>query len=128
MTVKLVAAVWLASMASCLDKNAVYWAPYNGDDDVIAVDVGVAEEDDRTSDLHSNTGLTSVGDATISPGAGPVGTEHTVMVLLDEEFSDDVGRVSVEGGISTRRNRPRIGSRLRTAWHVGSARDLTWGG
>jgi hypothetical protein len=85
----------LAGIGSCLDKNA-YWAPYNGDADEVAVDVGVPEEDARTADLVSTTGSTAIGQATIEPGAGPVGTEHTLTVILDDDFSEDVGRVTVE--------------------------------
>ena len=97
--------VWLFSIGSCLEKDAVYWAPYNQDSDQIAVDVGAEQADARSTELLSTTGSTVVGEGLVSPGAGPVGTEHTIQVLMVEEFQDDVGRVTIEiegsRGVST---------------------------
>ena len=94
--VKLLAAVWLASIASCLEKNATYWAPYNATDDSVEVAVGRVVGDDVVVDLSSTTGATLLGEGRISPGSGPVGTEHMLSVMLDDGFEADVGRVTAE--------------------------------
>ena len=93
---KWVFAALLAGIGSCLQGGATYWAPYNHNADSLSVSVGVEAGEDATLELSSTTGMTVLGTATISPGSGPVGTEHVVSVHLDEPFEVDVGRVSVE--------------------------------
>ena len=46
--------------------------------------------------LTSTTGAVDVGDVTVDPAAGPVGTDHEVIVLVADEYEQDVGRVTVE--------------------------------
>ena len=87
---------FIAGIGNCINGGATYWSPYNGGDDSLVVSVGAALGDDVSLDLSSTTGATLIGTASVSPGAGPVGTEHLLTVSLDEQFAWDVGRVTVE--------------------------------
>lgn len=94
---KWVFAALFAGIGSCLSGNATYWAPYNGTEDIVSVSVGGdVVGDDISIDLTSTTGATVLGTGTVSPGAGPVGTEHLLTVALESAYAGDVGRVSVE--------------------------------
>jgi hypothetical protein len=46
-------------------------------------------------DLTSSTGLVVLGTATVSPAGGPVGTIHELSVVIDDEYEESVGRVTV---------------------------------
>lgn len=48
-----------------------------------------------TIDLHSTTGEVVIGSATVSPGGGPVGTTHDVVVVIADDYEEKVDRVSV---------------------------------
>ena len=89
-------AAWLIGLPSCLEKDATFWAPYNGEDDRVLVFVRSDVQGAVDTDLRSSTGSVTVGTATVDPGAGPVGTEHFVTVEVDEAFVEDVGRVTLE--------------------------------
>jgi hypothetical protein len=36
-----------------------------------------------------------IGSATVSPGGGPIGTTHDLVVVIDDAYEDKVDRVSV---------------------------------
>jgi hypothetical protein len=95
--VTVVAALWLFGLGSCLQDDAIYWAPYNGGDDTVRVAVGAGEAGpDVEVTLMSTTETVEIGVGTVGPGSGPVGTEHWVYVRVDDLYSDDVGRVTLE--------------------------------
>ena len=84
-----------ALLLSCTETEAE-WVQYNADSDSLDVQVGVADIQDASSvSLYSSTGLVEVGIATISPGGGPIGTEHSISVEISDEYANDVDRVSV---------------------------------
>lgn len=87
----------LAVLASCDDAGEVVRTRFNATDDVILVDVGVDQElDARAIELHSNTGSALVGEASITPGGGPTGAIHEIVVLVSADYDDLVDAVSVQ--------------------------------
>ncbi len=56
-----------------------------------------AEEElpDVATALHSSTGEVEIGAATVSPGGGPIGTLHTVIVEVYDEYASDIARASL---------------------------------
>ncbi len=82
---------------SC-ETDLTAWERFNANGDAITVEVTSGDElgDDVESELFSNTGAVSVGSVAVSPGSGPIGTDHVVTVVVVDEFQDTVGRVRVE--------------------------------
>ncbi len=93
----MIAGVLLAlSLLGCSGDEAVTWSQFNGTDDSLTIDVGVADVEPAVSvDLSSTTGEVVVGTATVDPGGGPLGTEHDVVVEVFDDYQDIVDRVSV---------------------------------
>jgi hypothetical protein len=96
-------AVCVLAAASCDGDTA--WVRFNADTDGVDVAVGgvVGEPVDVT--LRSTTGTLVVGEASVSPGSGPVGTVHQVVVRVDDAYTDRVGRVSVTADAGERGER-----------------------
>ena len=68
---------------------------FNATDNTLTVEVGLDEVLGPVNiDLTSSTGQVTVGTATITPGGGPVGTEHAIEVEVNNAYEDAVGRVS----------------------------------
>ncbi len=88
---------WLGlGLVACDEENEPSWERYNADGDEVSIAVGVAElQPAVTTLLHSSTGEVEIGEASVDPGGGPIGTLHTVLVTVYEEYSPGVGRVSV---------------------------------
>lgn len=80
----------------CQEEVEPNWVQFNGDADSVTIEVGAAEELDPVScELTSSvTGLV-VGSAEVTPGGGPIGTEHTLLVVVENDWENDVGRVTV---------------------------------
>jgi len=53
-------------------------------------------------ELRSTSGASRVGQATIDPGSGPVGTVHTLLVEIDEDYEERVRRAEVETATESR--------------------------
>ncbi len=84
------------ALVACKQDDEVRYVQFNAPDDQVTVEVGVDEELDPVgTDLHSSTGEVVVGSAQVSPGGGPVGTEHEVLVIVDDDWQDVVDRASV---------------------------------
>lgn len=84
------------SFVACDESAATSWEQYNADGDSITVAVGVVELSAAVSAvLHSSTGEVEVGEASVDPGGGPIGTAHTVLVSLGADYAPAVDRVSV---------------------------------
>jgi len=80
----------------CKDEEEVTWVAYNSDADRLEIEVGAADLLDPVQiPLTSSTGAIEVGTATVTPGGGPVGTIHDVLVEIAEDYDSDVDRVSV---------------------------------
>lgn len=84
------------SLLACNNKDEeVVYEQWNATDDTLDVAVGAALGDPVSIDLHSSTGAVVVGTATVDPGSGPVGTEHTLTVIVADEYANIVDRASV---------------------------------
>jgi hypothetical protein len=71
-------------------------------EDVLIVEIGPEIGADVSTDLLSTSGTIVIGTATISPGSGPVGTVHSVSVVVAEEFEELVSRADVVTDASER--------------------------
>lgn len=98
---RLAAVALLAAVAGC-DKNAEEWSRFNATTDVLEIQVGAEVGDPVTIELHSTTGSNVVGEATVTPGSGPVGTDHEVTVLVADEYEAVIERVSVQSDAGDR--------------------------
>ncbi len=67
---------------------------FNASDDTFEINVGTEEVGtEKTIDLHSSTGQVIVGTATINPDAGPIGTEHELVIIVDDTWEAQVEKV-----------------------------------
>ncbi len=89
--------LWLAlTLVACDEESETSWKQYNADGDEVSIAVGAAELQPAVSTiLHSSTGQVEVGEASVDPGGGPIGSLHTVLVTVSADYAADVGRVSV---------------------------------
>lgn len=86
----------LLLLGACDTEEEETYVQFNADDDTLSVDVGAAELGESSSiDLHSTTGEVVIGTATIDPSAGPIGTEHALVVVISDNYEHLVDRVSV---------------------------------
>ena len=81
---------------SCSDEGEFSYLQFNSVDDQLTIDVGVQDLlPDTTISLYSSTGSIEVGTATVSPGGGPFGTEHTIVVQVLDAYEDKVSSASI---------------------------------
>lgn len=81
---------------ACKKDEEVTYSQFNGPDDTLTIEVGVAEELAPVSiELTSSTQEVMVGTATVDPGGGPLGTEHAIVIVIDDAYEQIVDRVSV---------------------------------
>jgi hypothetical protein len=86
----------LVAASACKKDDEATYTQFNLEDENIEVDVGAAKtEPARTIVLHSSTGEVTVGSAKIDPGGGPIGTEHVIVVIVEDAYENVVDRVSV---------------------------------
>jgi hypothetical protein len=89
----------LLVLAACDEAQETTWEQFNAEDNYVTVDVGPACDPepcaDVTADLTSSTGSEVIGSGTVSPGGGPIGTEHRVALVVLDEYEAEVGRASV---------------------------------
>ena len=80
----------------CASEEEVSWVRYNQEGESVEVQVGTAEVLDPVQlPLTSSTGAVEIGVATVTPGGGPIGTLHDVLVEVYADHDSDVDRVSV---------------------------------
>lgn len=91
-------AVLLLLATACDTSSSEGWVAFNADDETLEIRVTVeaAVDDVATRVLTSTTGAVEVGDVTVDPAAGPVGTDHEVVVVVADEYEEQVERVTVE--------------------------------
>lgn len=90
----LFAAAWL--LAGCDGQSKVVWRQFNNVGDSIRIEVAPGEPGEAiASDLTSNTGAVTVGDIAVTPGRGPVGTTHLLLIEVADEWQDRIGRATV---------------------------------
>jgi hypothetical protein len=101
-TIRCRAAILLGLLA-CNFGEQEEWLRFNGSD---AVSVDVVAEDILgeliEGDLRSTTGTISLGFFSVYPGSAPAGTDHDVLVYIDEDYEEMVGKVSVITDAGTR--------------------------
>lgn len=86
----------LVGLAACSKEVETEWVQFNAPDDLVSVEVGASEEGEAVSaDLHSTSGSVVIGSGAVSPGSGPIGTEHEVTIVLDDEYEAIVTRATV---------------------------------
>ncbi len=87
----------LTLLGGCEATEEVDWVRFNSDD-TLEVQVVDSEElgDAVEADLYSTTGAVVVGQASVDPGSGPVGTDHLVTVEVLDAWQDMVGLVTVQ--------------------------------
>ncbi len=94
--VPVVAALLAVLSWGCGDDDEVTYSQFNADDDSLTIQVGAAEILDAIAiDLHSTTGEVIIGTTTVTPGGGPIGTVHDIVVVIEDDYEDEVDRVSV---------------------------------
>ncbi len=83
-------------VVGCTADEEPTYDQYNDADESVTIEVGAEDLLPAvTVALHSSTGAVEVGSASVDPGGGPVGTEHTVLVEVFDEYASDVARASV---------------------------------
>ena len=93
----------VAAAVGCKKDDEVTYTQFNAEDEVLEVHVGAAKiEPARTLVLHSSTGEVTVGSAAVEPGGGPIGTEHDIVVIVEDAYENLVDRVSVRTNSDSR--------------------------
>ena len=89
--------LWLLGLlVACQGDKETTYSQFNADDDDLSIEVGVDAELDATAiELHSTTGEVVIGTASVTPGGGPIGTEHVILVEIDDDYQEIVDRASV---------------------------------
>ena len=86
----------LLALIACKGDDEVQYTRFNGDDDVLVVEVGVSDLLDPVETvLTSSTNEVEVGLAWVDPGGGPVGTDHGVVVQVYDVYQSEIDRVTV---------------------------------
>jgi hypothetical protein len=81
---------------SCSDEGELSFLQFNSLDDQLSISVGTEEIlPDKSIPLFSSTGAIEVGNAIVSPGGGPFGTEHAITVEVFDAFEDKVSYSSI---------------------------------
>lgn len=77
----------LLLLSACEEGQELVWAQFNAADDTMEVVVGSPEPGEPVAiDIHSSTGRYVIGRATLTPGSGPVGTQHELLVQVGTQF------------------------------------------
>lgn len=78
---------------ACEESEEGNYDLFNSETDQFEVSVGIEEEAEALIiELHSSTGQVIVGTATLSPGGGPVGTEHQLVVEVEDTWETEVSK------------------------------------
>lgn len=82
---------------ACTEEQETAFLQFNATGESLTIYVGDDSrlEQEDSIDLTSSTGLVVLGTATVSPAGGPVGTIHELSVVIDDEYEESVGRVTV---------------------------------
>ena len=89
--------IWslLLAIDACDDITEPSYEQFNSTADTIVVPVGGDELENQSISLNSSTEQVVVGTATLSPGGGPVGTRHELIVQVSEPWDTQVSRVTL---------------------------------
>jgi hypothetical protein len=76
---------------ACNGDDELVVQPFNNAADTISIEVAPGPPGEAvTVDLTSNTGQVVIGSATVDPGRAPVGTNHTLVVQVFDEWEDRI--------------------------------------
>jgi hypothetical protein len=93
---RLVGFLVLVAASGCKKDDEPTYTQFNEENETIEVEVGVAKKEPaRSIVLYSSTGEVTVGSAEVDPGSGPIGTEHEIVVIVENAYENVVDRVSV---------------------------------
>jgi hypothetical protein len=93
---RLVGFLVVVAASGCNKDDEVTYTQFNADDDTLEIEVGAAETAPAiTISLHSTTQEVTVGTAEVDPSGGPIGTEHEIVVIVEDAYENIVDRVSV---------------------------------
>ena len=82
--------------AGCNKDDEIKYDQYNSTSDTLTIEVGIDEVlDPVETGLMSSTGQVEVGLARVSPGGGPIGTNHDIVIEVYDAYQDVVDRASV---------------------------------
>lgn len=85
-----------AALVACNKDEGTQYDQYNADGDVLEIEVGIDTElEPVETPLLSSTGQVEVGLARVTPGGGPIGTEHDVVIEVYDAYQDVIDRASV---------------------------------
>ena len=81
----------------CNKDESIEFSLFNSTDDVLYIPVGVEDMLPAINqDLYSSTGAVPIGSISVDPGGGPIGTEHTLIVIVNDDFEHKVSRTTLE--------------------------------
>ena len=101
----------VAAAVGCNKDDEVTYTQFNAENEFVEIDVGIAEIPKKpksnepksaTIVLHSSTGEVTVGGAAVRPAGGPIGTEHEIVVIVEDAYENLVDRVSVRTNSDSR--------------------------
>ena len=85
----------------CGEEENEDFTQFNATTDTLMVSIGPdADDTPSETELRSSTGQVVVGTATLTPGGGPVGTEHMLVVEVADTWQGQVEEVviSIDSG------------------------------
>lgn len=91
------AALTFLLLSACSEEVEVSYVQFNATGESLTIQVGDASllDSEASVELTSTTGSVVVGQATVTPAGGPVGTEHELTVEVFDDYENQVDRVSV---------------------------------
>jgi hypothetical protein len=87
----------LVAASGCKKDDEPTYTQFNAENENLEINVGVKEISKTSAmiTLFSSTGEVTVGTATVDPDGGPIGTEHVIVVEVEDAYENVVDRVSV---------------------------------
>ena len=89
--------VWIGLSLFACEETEEDPNQFNAHDESLEILVGISDIlEDTSRTLYSTTGLVDIATATITPGGGPVGTNHQIQVLIFEDYMENVQEVLID--------------------------------
>jgi hypothetical protein len=80
----------------CGEESETDYSQFNATTDTMTVSIGPEVTSESLEiELHSSTGQVIVGTAVLTPGGGPVGTEHELVVEIANAWQSQVKEVTI---------------------------------
>jgi hypothetical protein len=89
--------VLVAAANGCKKDDEPTYTQFNEENENLEINVGIKAISKTTAQitLYSSTGEVTVGTAKVDPDGGPIGTEHVIVVEVEDAYENVVDRVSV---------------------------------